>query len=138
MSSTYLRTGLAVSAVAAFVLTAAAPAARADADPAKEVATAATHAGLAAKSTKMKMTHMHLHHVVNCLVGPSGAGFDAAPGNPCKGQGAGAIPDTKDAGQKAQLQQALAKAKAGLAETDLGGAQKDASGAQALLKTKSR
>ncbi|HVA12577.1 MAG TPA: hypothetical protein VNF99_04960 [Stellaceae bacterium] len=136
MNRAYLRAGLAVSAVAAVVLIAAAPPARADADLAKEMATAANHAGLAAKSTNMKMTQMHLHHVVNCLVGPSGAGFDAAPGNPCKDQGTGAIPDTKDAAQKAQLQQALAKAKAGLAETDMSAAQKDATAAQALLTPK--
>ena len=26
----------------------------------------------------MKTTQMHLHHVVNCLVGPQGEGFDAS------------------------------------------------------------
>jgi len=133
---TYSRFTLATVAGAAFVLAIAAQA-RADADPAKETATAATHAGLAAKSTDMKMTQMHLHHVVNCLVGPSGTGFDAAPGNPCKDQGAGAIPDTKDAGQKAVLQQALAKANDGLKQTDMAAAQKDATEAQALLTQKS-
>ena len=111
--------------------------ARADADPAKETSTAATHAGLAAKATDMKGTQMHLHHVVNCLVGPNGAGFDAAPGNPCKDQGAGAIPDTSDAKQKATLQQALDKANDGLKQTDMAAAQKDATDAQALLSTKS-
>jgi hypothetical protein len=133
------QTGLTLiaSAFAAALVIAAAPQARADADPAKEIATAATHAGLAAKSTDMKTTQMHLHHVVNCLVGPGGTGFDAAPGNPCNGQGTGAIPDTKDPPQKAVLQQALAKINDGLKQTDMAAAQKDATEAQALLSQKS-
>jgi hypothetical protein len=114
----------------------AGPARAADSDPAKETSTAATHAGLAAKATDMKTTQMHLHHVVNCLVGPSGTGFDAAPGNPCKEQGNGAIPDTKDAAQKKTLQDALDKANAGLKQTDLAAAQKAATDAQGLLSQK--
>jgi hypothetical protein len=135
----HAQTGLTVlaSAFAAALIIATAPQARADADLAKEMATAATHAGLAAKSTDLKMTQMHLHHVVNCLVGPSGTGFDATPGNPCKDQGTGAIPDTKDPAQKAVLQQALDKANDGLKQTDMAAAQKSATDAQALLTQKS-
>ena len=107
--------------------------AKADADPAKETATAAYHAGLAAKASDMKTTQMHLHHVVNCLVGPNGSGYDATPGNPCKDQGAGAIPDNKDGAQKQKLQQALGKANDGLKQSDLAAAQKDASDTQVLL-----
>lgn len=132
---TQLRLTLATVIAAAFVLAAAQ--ARADTDQPKEVATAATHAGLAAKATDLKTTRMHLQHVVNCLVGPNGAGFDATPGNPCKDQGAGAIPDTKDAGQKAALQKALDKANDGLKKTDTAEAQKDATDAQGLLTQKS-
>ena len=114
------------------------PAARADSDPAKEVATAATHAGFAAKATDMKMTqmHLHLHHVVNCLVGPKGKGFDTSNANPCKDYGNGAIPDMKDPNQKKALQAALAKANAGLKSKDMAAAQKDATDAQALLTPK--
>ena len=119
----------------AFVLTAS-QARAADSDPAKEIATAGTHAGLAAKATDMKMTQMHLHHVVNCLVGPKGKGFDATPGNPCNGQGNGAIPDTRDPKQKKSLQQALAKANAGLKAKDMTAAQKSATDAQNLLTPK--
>jgi hypothetical protein len=134
----HAQTGLTLLASAfAAALVLAATQARADADPAKEMATAATHAGLAAKSTDLKMTQMHLHHVVNCLVGPSGTGFDAAPGNPCKDQGTGAIPDTKDPAQKAVLQRALDKANDGLKQTDMAAAQKAATDAQALLTQKS-
>lgn len=107
--------------------------ARAD-DVGKEVSTAATHAGMAAAASDMKTTQMHLHHVVNCLVGPNGAGFDAAEANPCKGQGNGAIPDTKDAGKLASLNQALAQANAGLKETDVAAAQKDATATYGLLQ----
>lgn len=115
---------------------AAASSARADADPAKEVSTAAQHAGFAAKAADMKATQMHLHHVVNCLVGPNGQGFDASVGNPCKDEGMGAIPDTKDAAKAATLRQALAKANSGLAMTDMAAAQKTASDVQAMLAPK--
>ncbi|HZT52733.1 MAG TPA: hypothetical protein VFA22_12395 [Stellaceae bacterium] len=121
-------------ALAGTVLLVAAPGARAEMDVAKEVSTAATHAGLAAGAKEMPMVQMHLHHVVNCLVGPKGKGFDAKPGNPCKDQGNGAIPDTKASAQKKKLQQALAKANAGLKTKDMAAAQKDATDAQNILK----
>jgi len=123
----------AVVSVASFT---AISAARADTDQAKEVSTAATHAGLAAKATDMKMTQTHLQHVVNCLVGPKGKGFDDAPGNPCKDQGNGAIADTKDKKQKATLNQALAKARSGLKAKDIAAAQKDATQIQTMLTPK--
>ena len=63
------------------------------ADVAAELTVADQHAGFAAKAATIDMVHMHLHHVLNCLVGPSGPGFDAAPGNPCAKAGNGAIPD---------------------------------------------
>ena len=133
---THARLTIASVIAAAFVL-AAASQARADADPAKEMATAATDAGLAAKAAPdLKMTHMHLQHVVNCLVGPNGKGFDATPGNPCKDQGNGGIPDTKNAAQKKAMQSALNKARAGLKATDEAVAVKDATQAQALLTPK--
>jgi hypothetical protein len=105
------------------------------ADEAKEVSTAAQHAGLAAGSKDMKTTQMHLHHVVNCLVGPQGQGFDASFGNPCNGQGAGAIPDTTDSAKKASLEQALQQTQDGLKQSDMAAAQKNATEAQTLLKT---
>jgi hypothetical protein len=123
---------LAGTALASFSVTRAS----ADADAGKEVGTAAQHAGLAAKATEMKMVQMHLHHVVNCLVGPSGQGFDISFGNPCKDQGNGAIPDTAEAAKKTMLNQALAKANAGLKLTDMAGAQKDAGDVQAMLSPK--
>ena len=56
------------------------PASAADAN--KEVSTAAQHAGFAGSSKDIKTTQMHLHHVVNCLVGPQGEGFDASFATP--------------------------------------------------------
>jgi len=125
-----------IAAVVSVASFAAISGARADTDQAKEVSTAATHAGLAAKATDMKMTQTHLQHVVNCLVGPKGKGFDAAPGNPCKDQGNGAIADTKDKKQKAALNQALAKARSGLKAKDMAAAQKDATQIQTMLTPK--
>src|SRR4051812_24900117 len=80
------------------------------ADVAAELTTAAMHTGLAAKATAIDGVHMHLHHVVNCLVGANGAGYDAGNANPCAKSGSGAIPDSTDAAQKAKLQNAVAQA----------------------------
>lgn len=102
------------------------------ADAAKEVATAATHAGLAAKSADLGGVHMHLHHTVNCLVGPNGNGYDVHSLNPCAADGAGAIPDSV-AGKKPALEAAAATARSGIAATDLKVAQKAASDAEAAL-----
>ena len=95
------------------------------ADVATELGKAGTHAGLAAKAAAIDGVHMHLHHALNCLVGPSGDGFDATNMNPCAKDGNGAIPDGSDA-QKAKLADAVASAKAGIAATDLAAAQADA------------
>src|SRR4051812_2353365 len=74
------------------------------ADTAAELNIAQSHAGMAAKAADLKTTQMHLHHAVNCLVGPAGKGFDAAAGNPCSKVGTGAIPDATDAAVKGKLQ----------------------------------
>ena len=108
--------------------------ASADADVNKEVSTAAQHAGFAVSAKDMKTTQMHLHHVVNCLVGPQGEGFDASFGNPCNGQGSGAISDTTDSAVKASLQQALQQTLDGLKQSDMAAAQKNATAVQVLLK----
>lgn len=104
------------------------------ADAASEVVNAQTHAGLAAAAGKIEGVHMHLHHTLNCLVGPTGKGFDAKEMNPCANAGAGAIPDTADAAKKAKLEAAADKAREGIAATDLAAAQKAASDTAAMLK----
>ncbi|MGH8428049.1 MAG: hypothetical protein ACRES7_08730 [Gammaproteobacteria bacterium] len=101
----------------------------------QEIATAGVHATLAASADSLTMTHTHLHHVVNCLVGPKGAGFDTSAENPCKGMGKGAIPD---AGSNSKLlgilKNALATANAGLKSNKEGMAQQAAKKTAILLK----
>jgi hypothetical protein len=119
--------------VVAAVFTALSTAAFA-ADPGQEVATAATHAGFAAQAATIEQSHMHLHHTINCLVGPKGQGFDTNEANPCQKLGDGAIPDTMDATAKAKLTAALAKAEAGLKSNDLTVVKKAAAETQSSLK----
>ena len=104
------------------------------ADATEEVATAAEHAGYAAGSDQIEGVQTHLHHVVNCLVGPEGEGFDADELNPCADLGNGAIPDTADAEQKQVLEEALAEAMAGLEANELEAAQAHASEAATMLE----
>jgi hypothetical protein len=104
------------------------------ADAAKEAAMAGRHAGLASKASDIKMVHTHLHHAVNCLVGPKGEGFDAKEANPCASLGNGAIPDTTDSSMKTKLEDALKTANHGLASDDLATAQKDAAQVADTLK----
>ncbi len=131
MTGKYVRLSVAACLAAAAVLVA--PALVHAADSAKEAATAATHAGLASKAPAIAVVHKHLHHVVNCLVGPNGEGFDAKESNPCAKLGNGAIPDTTDAAVKTMLEDALKTANAGLASDDLATAHKDAAATAATL-----
>jgi hypothetical protein len=107
------------------------------ADLKAEISTAGQHAGLAAAGADIATVHMHLHHTVNCIVGPNGAGFDAKELNPCQNQGAGALVDATSASTKTSLQTALSQAQAGIASNELGMAQKDAAAAAATLKATS-
>jgi hypothetical protein len=107
---------------------------QANADVKSQIVNAETHAGLAVQATAIEGVHMHLHHALNCLVGPTGAGFDAKQMNPCAHSGNGAIPDSTDAAKKKSLQAAADKAASGIAATDLATAQKDASETEAMLK----
>jgi hypothetical protein len=78
-----------------------------------------------AQAADLKGTQTHLHHVINCLVGPQGQGFDDKEANPCT-----------DEARKTALIQALAKANEGLRQTDLAAAHKSASEAHVLLTPK--
>jgi hypothetical protein len=102
------------------------------ADASKEISTAAAHAGMAAGAADPQMVRAHLHHVLNCLEGPSGADFSAAAGNPCKDDGMGALTDAT-ADHRKDLEQAVTIAKAGLAEPEINKAKTMASEAQTLL-----
>jgi hypothetical protein len=105
------------------------------ADFGAEITNATMHAGLAAQAGDIDTVHTHLHHTVNCLVGPGGSGFDSKELNPCASSGNGAIPDSTGAQTKQTLEAALAKANSGLAASDLTSAQKDAADTAAMLKT---
>lgn len=99
----------------------------------RQVATATAHAGMALGAADLNMVHTHLHHVINCLVGPVGADFDSSAGNPCKGMGNGALVDAE--GQVAvegTLHAAVREAKQGLGTTKLDSAHADA---QKVLST---
>jgi len=104
------------------------------ADAPQEINTAVAHANLAAQAGNLDTVHMHLHHVLNCLVGPGGNGFDAGPGNPCANAGKGAIPDTADAAAKQKLETAATRARAGIADSDTAAAKQAATDLVAMLK----
>lgn len=91
-----------------------------------EISNARTHANNAANAPTIEAVHTHMHHALNCLVGPKGEGFDAAQMNPCANAGNGAITDQTDAAKKAKLEEAKATLMKGLTETDLKAAQSSA------------
>jgi hypothetical protein len=131
--SSYTLRGVTIGlASSALLLTATLPSFAAD--TAKEIATASDHAGYAAQATVLQTSYSHLHHVINCLVGPKDADFDAKEANPCATMGDGAIPDTSNAATKMALSTAVTKAKAGLAATDLAAAKADAATVQEMLQ----
>lgn len=100
-----------------------------------EVSTAHAHALMAQSAKNIATAHEHLHHVVNCLVGPNGSGFDAKAGDPCKGQGNGAIPDSaSNDALHSKLQNALSDAQSGLKSDSLATVQQDAGKAAATLQ----
>ena len=105
------------------------------ADVGAEIANAEMHAGLAAQGSDVATVHMHLHHTLNCLVGPNGSGFDAKELNPCQGDGDGAIPDETDAAKKKALEDVAAKAISGIAASDLTTAQHTAGDVASALKS---
>jgi hypothetical protein len=98
----------------------AAQAADGNAAASRQVATATAHAGMAVGASDLNMVHTHLHHVINCLVGPSGDSFDGDAGNPCKDMGNGAIVDAKgEAATEGTLHTAVSEAEEGLQTTTL-------------------
>lgn len=124
-----------------FLLAAALPlAAQAGGDTAavsKQVATASAHAGMALGAADLKMAHAHLQHVINCLVGPAGKGYDAQQADPCKGMGQGAIVDAKgDQATEIRLCQALDQAEHGTKALSLGDAHADAQRVMSSLQAK--
>ena len=106
----------------------------AHADASNEVSTAAEHAGLSAASNSLLMADTHLHHTLNCLVGPKGRGFDANAANPCASLGNGAIPDATDAHTRKELDHIAYRVRRALRSQKLSTVQKDAARIEADLK----
>ena len=104
------------------------------ADAHAEVTTAAEHAGFSAASKTLLMAHTHLHHTLNCLVGPKGHGFDTKAANPCAELGNGAIPDTTDAHAKRQLEHIAYRVRKAIGNHHLATVKKDAERIEAELK----
>lgn len=62
--------------------------------------TSVQHSKFSQDYNSVKESTTHLQHVINCLEGPTGPGFEGGAGNPCQGQGAGLMVDSKKAGSK--------------------------------------
>lgn len=101
----------------------------------QEIATATAHAQMAATASDMTTTSMHIHHVINCLVGSSDKRFDAKVGDPCKGMGNGAIHDLGHApAEHIQLQRALMLSEKALHAANLDSAHQTAKLVAEVLK----
>ena len=103
------------------------------ADGPQAVATAVQHAGLAANSDDLAGAHRHLHHTLNCLVGPDGEGFDEAAGNPCRDAG-GAIPQTADGEMKERLEELATQVRDAIQNDDLPAVKEVAMSVQSTLQ----
>ena len=104
------------------------------ADAASEIATAAQHAGFAATAPNLLQTRMHLHHAMNCLVGPKDGDFDKSNMNPCAQQGKGAFLDESNPEIKAKLQNAMSLAGDVIASSDEATAKKNAATVKTSLE----
>lgn len=62
--------------------------------------TGVQHSKFSQDYSNMKEITTHLQHVVNCIEGQTGPGFEGGAGNPCQGQGSGMVVDAKKAGGK--------------------------------------
>ena len=98
-----------------------------------EIVNAGEHAEYAGEATTIDEVHLHLHHALNCLVGPKGDGFDRTQMNPCVNSGNGIIPDATDPKMIAVFREAAAKAREGLATGDLAAAKADATAAAKMI-----
>lgn len=105
------------------------------ADLGSEINNAASHAGLAAQAGNINGVHTHMHHALNCLVGPQGEGFDAKEMNPCAQSGSGAIPDETDQMKKSKLMAARDDLNKGIADINMNSAKASASAAQAAIES---
>ncbi len=106
-------------------------------DLATQLATAIQHAGFSASAGEHAMAVRHLGHVLNCIAGAGGDGFNGDWGHPCDGQGAGIANDLASHPAAADLaivvEAARQLAAQGVTEGSLGSVQAAANGVRALL-----
>ncbi|MGH8336688.1 MAG: hypothetical protein ACRER7_06485 [Gammaproteobacteria bacterium] len=122
---------LALSAAALLV----APLSFAAGNAQQEIATATAHAQMAAAASDVATIHMHLHHVINCLVGSKDNRFDAKAGNPCNDMGSGALHDLGHApAEHIKLERALVMSERALHADKLAAAREDATRVADALK----
>jgi hypothetical protein len=102
-----------------------------------QLATAIQHSGFSMEAEAHDMAVRHLGHVLNCLAGEGGEGFDASWGHPCGGQGDGIVADLASHPHHddvaALIRSAHALAMEGVQSASLGGVRAAAAGVQALL-----
>jgi len=105
---------------------------------AEQLATAITHSGFSASAEDLAMASTHLGHVLNCIAGEGGEGFNADWGHPCGGQGAGIMNDLASHPQAADLELLVANAHQlamqGVTQESLTAVQAAAAGVGALLQ----
>jgi hypothetical protein len=75
---------------------------------------AGEHAAFASQVKQVDMIHKHLHHVMNCLEGPTGKDFDASAGNPCEGSKGALQILPKNSPDRTRAQKAIALAQVGV------------------------
>ncbi|WP_455380459.1 hypothetical protein [Acidihalobacter prosperus] len=80
----------------------------------QEIDKALLHAKFLLKAKTLAHMHKHMHHIVNCLVGKNGNGFNHHFMNPCKGLGNGAIHDENSKLKRTLLKQVDQLASIGL------------------------
>jgi hypothetical protein len=88
----------------------------------EELTIAQTHSLLAYRSGGRgpERAMPHLQHVLNCLVGPGGDGYNITPPNmdPCAGAGKGALNDAASPAQKTKITNAIGLVKAAMKLTE--------------------
>lgn len=102
-----------------------------------QLTTAVQHAGFSMEADDQAMAVRHLGHVLNCIAGEGGEGFDASWGHPCAGQGEGLMNDivghTDGDDLMVVLRAAHSLASVGVAEGSVAAVQAAAAGVRALL-----
>jgi hypothetical protein len=102
-----------------------------------QLETAVQHAGFSMNADEHAAAQRHLGHVLNCIAGEGGEGFDGSWGHPCAGQGAGIWSDVEAHAESAAamllVRSAHALAMEGVQAESLAEVRAAASGVRALL-----